>query len=72
MNSITPTVHPALIRYANGEISLSRAIDQLGPDATIHDLVHQMRLAGLEPPRAPREFEQQQIAKAYRILGLTP
>jgi hypothetical protein len=70
MNSIAPTVHPSLVRYANGEISKATAIDQLGPDATIHDLVHQMLQAGLEAPRMPREFEEAQLAKARRMLGL--
>ncbi len=70
MNSITPTIHPALLRYAKGEISAGRAASLLGPDATIHDLVYQMRELGLEPPQAPRAFEEAQLAKARRILGL--
>jgi hypothetical protein len=70
MNSISPTIHPAVIRYAHGEISSSRAISLLGDDATMHDLVFQLRAAGLEPPRQPREVELAQLAKARKLFGM--
>ena len=72
MNSIAPTVHPAILCYARGEVSASRAADLLGPDATIHDVIAQLRQAGLEPPRPPREVELAQLERARQLLGMTP
>lgn len=71
MSAIPQPAHPAILRYARGEISASSAADQLGPDATIHDVLAQMRNAGLEPPRPPREVELAQLAQARRLLGMT-
>ncbi len=72
MNQITPTVHPAILRYSRGEINASRAADLLGPDATIHDVIYQLREAGLEPPRQPREVELAQLSRARQLFGLAP
>ena len=62
------SVNPAIVSYSQGEISASKAADLLGPDATIHDVVFQLREAGLSPPREPREVEQAQLAKARRVF----
>jgi len=72
MNSITQTIHPALLRYSKGEISAGSAANLLGPDATIHDVIYQMRELGLEPPQPDQEREQRNLAKARRALGITP
>ena len=70
MNQIAPIVHAAILRYSQGEISASKAADLLGPDATINDVVFQLREAGLPPPREPREVELAQLAKARKLFGL--
>jgi hypothetical protein len=71
MKSITPTIHPALLRYSRGEISIGSAANLLGPDATIHDVIAQMRILGLEPPPPDWAREERNLAKARRALGLT-
>ena len=61
-------VHPAIRRYAAGEISAAKAADNLGDGATIADVFVMTRSAGLLLPRPPREQEQAELAHALRIL----
>lgn len=70
MNQITRPVHPAILRYSRGEIDASRAADLLGRDASVHDVIAELRDAGLEPPRPPPEEERTQLERALKVLGL--
>ncbi len=63
-------VHPAIRRYAAGEISAGTAADMLGEKATVADVFVMTRQAGLPLPRPPREQEQAELAHAIRVLGL--
>ena len=44
----------------------------MGDDASIHDVIYQMREAGLPLPRQPREVELTELAKAKQMFGLAP
>ena len=72
MNSISRPVHDAVLGYSEGRYSADRALRLMGDDASIHDLIFQMREAGLEHPRLPPEEEEAQLAKARQIMGLPP
>ena len=63
-------VHPAIRRYAAGEISASKAADMLGERATVADVFVMTRQAGLPLPRQPREQEQAELRHALKVLGL--
>jgi hypothetical protein len=63
-------VHPAIRRYAAGEISAAKAADILGERATVADVFVMTRQAGLPLPRPPREQEQAELAHALKVLGL--
>ncbi|MGH7154511.1 MAG: hypothetical protein ACREF3_11350 [Acetobacteraceae bacterium] len=63
-------IHPAIRRYASGEISATRAADMLGGGATVADVYVMTIQAGLPLPRPPREREQAELAHALKVLGL--
>jgi hypothetical protein len=63
-------VHPAIRRYAAGEIPASTAADMLGERATVADVFVMTRQAGLPLPRQPREQEQAELKHALKVLGL--
>lgn len=63
-------VHPAIRRYAAGEISATKAADMLGGGATVADVFVMTRQAGLPLPRPPREREEAELAHALKVLGL--
>jgi hypothetical protein len=63
-------VHPAIRRYAAGEISASKAADMLGDRATVADVFVMTRRAGLPLPRPSREQEQAELEHALKVLGL--
>jgi hypothetical protein len=44
----------------------------MGGDSSIHDVIYQMREAGLPFPRQPRKVELAQLAKARKMLGMAP
>jgi hypothetical protein len=67
---MTESVHPAIRRYAAGEISAGKAADILGQRATVADVFVMTRQAGLPLPRPPREQEQAELAHALKVLGL--
>lgn len=67
---MTSPVHPAIVRYAAGEISANKAADLLGPGATVADVFVLTRQAGLSPPLPPAEQQRAELAHAIRILGL--
>lgn len=63
-------VHPAIRRYAAGEISAMRAASVLGGRATVADVIVLLRQAGLRPPEPPPEQARAELAHARRVLGL--
>jgi hypothetical protein len=63
-------VHPAIRRYAAGEISASKAADLLGERATVADVFVMIRQSGLPLPRQTREQEQAELNHALKVLGL--
>lgn len=63
-------VHPAIRRYAAGEISATKAADILGEKATVADVFVMTRQAGLPLPRQPHEKERAELVHALKILGL--
>ncbi len=63
-------VHPAIRRYAAGEISAAKAADIVGEKATVADVFVMTRQAGLPLPRQSHEKEQAELAHALKILGL--
>jgi hypothetical protein len=63
-------VHPAIRRYAAGEISANKAADLLGERATVADVFVMTLQAGLSLPRPPREQEQAELKHALKVLGL--
>ena len=69
---MSPPVHPAIRRYAAGEISAMQAAGLLGDRATVADVIVMARMAGLEPPRQPLEAERAELARARAVLGLRP
>ncbi len=71
MNAITPKIRKVLEDYALGTFSAEEAARRMGADATVHDVIFQMREAGLALPRPPRDVEQAELARALKMLGLT-
>ncbi len=67
---MTEPIHPAIRRYAAGEISAAKAADLLGEKATVADVFVMTQHAGLPLPRPPPEREQAELAHALRVLGL--
>jgi hypothetical protein len=65
-----PSIHPAIRRYAAGEISANKAADLLGDNATVADVFVMTRDAGLPLPRPPRAQEQAELAHALKVLGI--
>lgn len=63
-------VHPAIRRYAAGELSAMQAADLLGPSATIADVIVMLRQAGLQPPEPPPDQARAELAHARHVLGL--
>jgi hypothetical protein len=63
-------VHPAIRRYAHGEISASAAAALLGDRATVADVFVMVIEAGLLPPRQSPEQERAELAHARDVLGL--
>ena len=63
-------VHPAIRRYAAGEISANKAADLLGERATVADVFVMTLQAGLSLPRPPPEQEQAELKHALKVLGL--
>ena len=63
-------VHPAIRRYAAGEISAMQAASALGDWATVADVIVLLRQAGLQPPEPPTEQARAELAHARRVLGL--
>ena len=63
-------VHPAIRRYAAGEISAMRAASVLGGRTTVADVIVLLRQAGLRPPEPPPEQARAELAHARRVLGL--
>lgn len=61
-------VHPAIGRYAAGEISAAKAADLVGDRATVADVFVMTRQAGLPLPRPPCEREEAELAHALRVL----
>jgi hypothetical protein len=70
MNSVTPTIHTAIRRYSEGQITASQAADLMGGDATVHDVIYQLKVAGLPLPRFTSS--EAEMAKASKMFGLTP
>jgi hypothetical protein len=70
MTEPVQAVHPAIRRYAAGEISAGKAADMLGERATVADVFVMTRQAGLPLPRPRREQEQSELAHALKVLGL--
>ncbi len=70
MNQPVP-IHPAIRRYAAGEISAAKAADLLGDKATIADVFVMTRQSGLPIPRPSPEQEKAELAHALKVLGLT-
>ena len=68
MNVHTPKIRQVLESYSCGRISAEEAARRLGQDATVHDVVHQLREAGLPLPRQPREVELAELARARRLF----
>jgi hypothetical protein len=64
------SVHPAIRRYAAGDISASQAAGMLGERATVADVFVMTRQAGLGVPRQSREQETTEFAQVLRVLGL--
>ena len=63
-------VHPAIRRYAAGELSAMQAASVLGDWATVADVIVLLRQAGLKPPEPPPEQARAELAHARRVLGL--
>lgn len=63
-------IHPAIRRYAAGEINASQAADMLGERATVADVFVMTRQAGFQLPHPPCEQEQAELAHALKVLGL--
>ena len=62
-------VHPAIRRYAAGEISAMKAADMVGEGATVGDVFVLTRRAGLTLPRPARVREAAELAHAVQVLG---
>lgn len=69
---MTALLHPAIQRYADGEISATQAAGLLGGRATVADVLMMLRDAGLEPPRQAPDLARAELARARAILGLEP
>lgn len=67
---MTDAVHPAILRYAAGEISAMQAAGLLGVGFTVADVFVQLRRAGLALPEPPLERQRAELAHARRVLGL--
>ena len=67
---MTEPVHLAIRRYAAGEMSAMQAATELGVWASVGDVIHMLRLAGLKPPEPPPEQMAAEPAHACRVLGL--
>ena len=67
---MTEPVHPAIRRDAAGEISAMQAATELGVWASVGDVIHMLRQAGLKPPEPPPEQMEAELAHAIRVLGL--
>jgi hypothetical protein len=70
LNAIAPKVRQILEGYAQGLYSAREAARRMGDDATIHDVIDQMREASIPLPRhtaGPAE-----MAKARKMFGLAP
>ena len=69
MSALGNTVHAAVLSYASGIISANDAAFLLGNGATVHDVIQQLKAAGLPPPRISREDELAEVARAQEVLG---
>lgn len=69
---MTGPVHPAVLRYAAGEISAMQAATLLGVWASVADVIVMMRQAGLKRPERPIEVERAELDHARRVLGIAP
>ncbi len=67
---MSETIHPAIRRYAAGEISAMQAATELGEPANVGDVIVMLRQAGLRPPEPPAEQQRAELAHARDILGL--
>jgi predicted HTH domain antitoxin len=65
-------IHPAIQKYASGELSAGQAADLLGVSASVADVIVMARSAGLEPPRQSPEDAAAELARARALLGITP
>ena len=67
---MTDPVHPAIRRYASGEISAMQAATLLGVKANVADVIVMAARAGFAPPEPPPEQQAAELAHAKRILGI--
>ena len=59
-----------ILRYAAGEISANRAATLLGSSASVADVIAMLHQLGLPPPLPPPEAQAEELARAWRVLGL--
>lgn len=69
---MTPTVHPAILRYAAGELTAEKAASELGAGVSVSEVIAMLRRAGLPPPEPPPERMAAELAHAREVLGLPP
>lgn len=65
-------MHPAIRRYAAGEISAMEAATELGEPANVGDVIVLLQRAGLRPPEPPAEQQRGELSHARQVLGLEP
>ena len=68
MNAITPKTRQILEGYSQGLYSAREAAHRMGDDASIHDVVCQMREAHIPPRQTASPSE---MAKARKLFGLS-
>ena len=68
MNTVTAPVHPAVRRYSAGEISARDAAELMSGDATVHDVIYQLREAGL--PLPCHRSSAADMERARKMFGL--
>lgn len=69
MNAITPNIRQILEGYSQGLYSAREAAHRMGDDASIHDVVFQMREAHIPLPRQTASLAE--MTKARKLFGLT-
>ena len=73
MNDSPALIHPAVLRYAAGDISASEAAEMMGDDSTVHDVLSVIREHGLGiARRGSRADEVVQLDIAGRLIAGMP